>query len=109
MTEHPGFGAMPAWLLDHRRLTAQELTERAGLTADEVRAVLAGKIPTEALLRRLDVAELCARLDDPEEIVRSLLRLRDTPVRPVPRDLLERYNRQALAARMADLLDDVAR
>ncbi|MEU1164093.1 hypothetical protein ABZ372_27135 [Streptomyces sp. NPDC005921] len=53
MTEHPGFGAMLAWLLDHRRLTAQELTVRAGLTADEVRAVLAEKIPTEALLRRL--------------------------------------------------------
>ena len=64
---------------------------------------------TEALLRRLDAAELCARLDDPEGIVQSLIRLRDKPLRPVARDLLERYNRRALAARMADLLDDVAR
>ncbi|MFF4113647.1 hypothetical protein [Streptomyces sp. NPDC001714] len=53
MTEHLGFGAMLARLLDHRKFTAQELTERGGLTADEVRAVLAGKIPTEAMLRRL--------------------------------------------------------
>lgn len=51
--EHSGFGAMLAWLLDHRKLTTQELAERAGLTADEVRAVLAEASPTEVLLRRL--------------------------------------------------------
>ena len=64
---------------------------------------------TEALLRRLDAAQLCARLDDSEGIVQSLVRLRDTSLPPVSRDLLEQYNRRALAARMADLLDDVAR
>ncbi|WP_254705606.1 hypothetical protein [Streptomyces vilmorinianum] len=53
MTEHPGFGAMLAWLLDHRGLIAQELADRAGATAEEVRAVLAGKSPSEVLLRRL--------------------------------------------------------
>ncbi|MEU9974280.1 hypothetical protein [Streptomyces sp. NPDC051014] len=53
MTEHPGFGVMLARLLDHRKLTAEELTERAGLTEDEVRAVLAGEMLTEVLLRRL--------------------------------------------------------
>jgi hypothetical protein len=53
MTEHPGFGAMLAWLLDHRGLGVQELSDRAGLTADEVRAVLAGETPGEGLLRRL--------------------------------------------------------
>ncbi|MGW4879688.1 hypothetical protein ACWEPI_24380 [Streptomyces sp. NPDC004262] len=53
MTEHPGFGAMVARLLDHRKLTAEELSERAGLTEGEVRAVLAGETPTEVLLRRL--------------------------------------------------------
>ncbi len=64
---------------------------------------------TEALLRRLDAAELCSRLDDPEGIVQSLLRLRDGLLRPVPRGLLEGYNRRVLAARMADLLGDAAR
>ncbi|MCX4704190.1 hypothetical protein [Streptomyces sp. NBC_01373] len=56
MTEHPGFGTMLAWLLDHRELGAQELADRAGLNADEVRAVLAGDSPGEELLRRLGPA-----------------------------------------------------
>ncbi|MFJ3880843.1 hypothetical protein ACIPW5_25760 [Streptomyces sp. NPDC090077] len=56
MTEHPGFGAMLAWLLDHRELGAQELADHAGLNADEVRAVLAGASPGEDLLRRLGPA-----------------------------------------------------
>ncbi|MFI6639113.1 hypothetical protein [Streptomyces sp. NPDC050504] len=53
MTEHPGFGAMLESLLDHRELSAQELANRAGLTADEVRVVLAGEAPGEGLLRRI--------------------------------------------------------
>ncbi|MFD9394007.1 hypothetical protein ACFWBB_25700 [Streptomyces sp. NPDC060000] len=40
MTEHPGFGVMLAWLLDHRELSGRELADRAGLTESEVRAVL---------------------------------------------------------------------
>ncbi|MGW0633920.1 hypothetical protein [Streptomyces sp. NPDC002758] len=53
MMEHPGFGAMLAWLLDHRELGVQELADRAGVTAAEVSAVLAGERPGEGLLRRL--------------------------------------------------------
>ncbi|MER5911961.1 hypothetical protein ABT124_16010 [Streptomyces sp. NPDC001982] len=53
MREHPGFGAMLTWLLDHRELGVQEFADRAGLTVDEVRAVLAGERPGEGLLRRL--------------------------------------------------------
>ncbi|GAA1173807.1 hypothetical protein F4556_007112 [Kitasatospora gansuensis] len=53
MTEHPGFGAMLTWLLDHGELSAQELADQAGSTADEVRAVLVGERPGEMLLRRL--------------------------------------------------------
>lgn len=53
MTEHPGFGAMLARLLDRRELGAQELADRAGLDADAVRSVLAGDGPGEELLRRL--------------------------------------------------------
>lgn len=53
MTEHPGFSVMLAWLLDHRELSVQELADRAGLTANEVRAVLAGEAPSEGLLRRI--------------------------------------------------------
>jgi transcriptional regulator with XRE-family HTH domain len=56
MTEFPGFGAMLAWLLDHRELGVLELADRAGLTADEVRPVLAGERPGEGLLRRLATA-----------------------------------------------------
>ncbi|WP_189265349.1 hypothetical protein [Streptomyces fuscichromogenes] len=47
---------MLAWLLDHRDLGAQELADRAGSNADEVRAVLAGDSPGEELLRRLGPA-----------------------------------------------------
>jgi transcriptional regulator with XRE-family HTH domain len=53
MMENPGFGAVLARLLDHRRLSAQTLADRAGSTADEVRAVLAGKSPDEVMLRLL--------------------------------------------------------
>ncbi|MEV0494892.1 hypothetical protein [Streptomyces atratus] len=53
MTGHPGFSVMLAWLLDHRELSVQELADRAGLTANEVRAVLAGEAPSEGLLRRI--------------------------------------------------------
>ncbi|MDH6142063.1 transcriptional regulator with XRE-family HTH domain [Kitasatospora sp. GP30] len=53
MTEFPGFGSMLARLLDHGELGVQELADRAGLTPDEVRAVLAGETPGEGLLRRL--------------------------------------------------------
>ncbi|WP_377267567.1 hypothetical protein [Peterkaempfera sp. SMS 1(5)a] len=56
MTEHLGFGAMLARLLDHRELGAQELADRAGLNPDEVRAVLAGDSPSQELLRRLGPA-----------------------------------------------------
>ncbi|WP_329193816.1 hypothetical protein [Streptomyces sp. NBC_01435] len=53
MTEHPGFGATPAWLLDRRELGGREWAGRAGLNEDEVRAVLAGDDPGDELLRRL--------------------------------------------------------
>ncbi|MFF3957152.1 hypothetical protein ACFYY1_28615 [Streptomyces sp. NPDC001890] len=53
MTEHPGFGAILTWLLDHRELSAQELAVRAGTATNDVQAVLAGKSPGEMLLRRL--------------------------------------------------------
>ncbi|MET9595617.1 helix-turn-helix transcriptional regulator [Streptomyces sp. NPDC006516] len=52
-TGHPGFGVMLARLLDHRGLSVQELASRAGLTASEVRAVLAGEAPGEGRLRRI--------------------------------------------------------
>ncbi|GGV03299.1 hypothetical protein GCM10010495_13340 [Kitasatospora herbaricolor] len=53
MTQPPGFGAMLAWLLDHRGLDAEALADRAGSTADEIRGVVAGEPPGEGLLRRL--------------------------------------------------------
>ncbi|MFF0087126.1 hypothetical protein ACFYR1_46845 [Streptomyces canus] len=53
MTEHPGFGAMLARLLDHRGLGGQDLADRAGVGEGEVRAVLAGDGPGAELLRRL--------------------------------------------------------
>lgn len=53
MTEHPGFGVRLARLLDRRELGAQELGVRAGVTANEVRAVLAGEAPGHELLRRI--------------------------------------------------------
>jgi glycosyltransferase involved in cell wall biosynthesis len=64
---------------------------------------------SEALLRRLQADELCARLDAPETIVAALMRLRDGMVHPVPAARLESYSRRALAAQMAALLEDVAR
>lgn len=53
MAEHVGFGAMLAWLLDHRDLGVEKLADRAGLIADDVRVVLAGTAASEGLLRRL--------------------------------------------------------
>ncbi len=64
---------------------------------------------SETLLRRLEADELCARLDEPETIVAALLRLRDGTLSAPPSERLEPYSRRALAARMAALLDDVAR
>jgi glycosyltransferase involved in cell wall biosynthesis len=63
---------------------------------------------SEALLRRLGADELCARLDASETIVAALLRLRDNPTVPLPREILEPYSRRALAGRMAALLDEIA-
>ncbi|MFD3524194.1 hypothetical protein [Streptomyces sp. NPDC058653] len=53
MMENRGFGAVLERLLDHRMLSAQALADRAGSTGDEVRAVLAGKSPSEVMLRLL--------------------------------------------------------
>ncbi|MGZ9928972.1 hypothetical protein ACXNSR_03680 [Streptomyces sp. NC-S4] len=53
VTEHPGFGVMLAWLLDRRALRAEDLADLSGSMPDEVRAVLAGEVPGEALLRRI--------------------------------------------------------
>ncbi|MFF4420899.1 hypothetical protein ACFY04_08935 [Streptomyces sp. NPDC001549] len=53
MAEHPGFGVMPAWLLDRRGLRVQEPADRAGSMTNEVRAVLSGEVPGEELLRRI--------------------------------------------------------
>ncbi len=53
MTEHDGFGTMLAGSLNHRKLGAQELADHAGLTSDEVRAVLTGEPPSESFLRAL--------------------------------------------------------
>jgi hypothetical protein len=65
---------------------------------------------SEALLRRLDADQLCARLDAPETIVVALTRLRDrAAIVPPSPERLEPYSRQVLAGRMAALLEDVAR
>jgi hypothetical protein len=64
---------------------------------------------SEALLRRMEADELCARLDEPETIVAALLRLLDGAVRLPPPAKLEPYSRRALAGQMAALLEDVAR
>ncbi|MEV7523511.1 hypothetical protein [Streptomyces sp. NPDC091371] len=53
MTKHNGFGVMLARLLDHRESSVQEPADRAGLTAHELRAVLAGEAPCEELLQRI--------------------------------------------------------
>jgi glycosyltransferase involved in cell wall biosynthesis len=63
---------------------------------------------TEALLRRLGVDGLAARLDDPESIERALARLAAGEVpAPVPPELLRPYDRRVLAAEMAALLDSL--
>jgi glycosyltransferase involved in cell wall biosynthesis len=64
---------------------------------------------TEALLRRLGVDQLCARLDDPTSIAASLDRIRagDLPA-PVPPEQLAPYERPRLAQRLAELLDAIA-
>lgn len=53
VAEHVGFGARLAWVLDHRELGVEELADRAGLSAEDVRAVIAGAAPGEGPLRRL--------------------------------------------------------
>ncbi|MFE2867707.1 hypothetical protein [Embleya sp. NPDC059259] len=53
MTNDSGFGVLLAWLLDRRELGAEEPAERAKVTANEVRTVLAGGAPGEELLRRI--------------------------------------------------------
>jgi glycosyltransferase involved in cell wall biosynthesis len=64
---------------------------------------------TEALLRRLGVDQLCARLDDPSSIEAALGRIRvgDLPT-PVPPEQLAPYERPRLAQRLAELLDAIA-
>jgi glycosyltransferase involved in cell wall biosynthesis len=64
---------------------------------------------TEALLRRLDVDLLCARLDDSASIRAALDRISagDLPP-PVPGERLEPYERSRLAQRLAELLDTIA-
>ncbi|MEU9086217.1 hypothetical protein [Streptomyces sp. NPDC048357] len=53
MTESVNFSAMLTWLLDHRGVGVGQLADRACVPADEIRGVLAGETPGEALLRRL--------------------------------------------------------
>ncbi|SFE74634.1 hypothetical protein SAMN05216251_10544 [Actinacidiphila alni] len=53
MTEHPGFGALLARLLERRGFGVRAVADRAGVAASEVDAVLAGGTPSEGLLRRL--------------------------------------------------------
>lgn len=53
MTHGSGFGVLLTWLLDRRGLGVRDLADRTGVTADEVRTVLAGRAPGEALLRRI--------------------------------------------------------
>jgi len=60
---------------------------------------------SEALLRRLEADQLCARLDVPETIVAALLRLREGAPRPVAPERLAPYSRRVLAERMAKLLE----
>jgi glycosyltransferase involved in cell wall biosynthesis len=64
---------------------------------------------TEALLRRLGVDQLCARLGDQNSIEAALDRIRagDLPV-PVPPEQLAPYERPRLAQRLAELLDAIA-
>ncbi len=53
MTKYPDFGVTLRRLLDRREFGAQELADRAGVRAEEIRAVLAGQTPGDGLLRRL--------------------------------------------------------
>ncbi|WP_406293477.1 hypothetical protein OG948_02630 [Embleya sp. NBC_00888] len=53
MMEDSDFSVMLAWLLDHRELAVEEFADHARLTANEVRAVLAGEAPGEGMLRRI--------------------------------------------------------
>jgi glycosyltransferase involved in cell wall biosynthesis len=64
---------------------------------------------TEALLRRLDAAQLAARLDDRAAIEAALERIssRDLPP-PVPPETLAPYERPRLAQRLAQLLDGLS-
>jgi len=63
---------------------------------------------TEALLRRLDASQLCARLGDHRSIEAALDRIRagDLPP-PVPPHNLAPYERPQLAGRLAELLQSV--
>ncbi len=63
---------------------------------------------TEALLRRLGAGQLCARLDDEQSIEAALERARsgDLPP-PVASEELAPYERPRLAARLAELLDEL--
>ena len=64
---------------------------------------------TEALLRRLSVDQLCARLDDPSSIETALGRISASELQsPVPPEKLASYERPRLAQRLAELLDAVA-
>lgn len=64
---------------------------------------------TEALLRRLGVDGLVARLDDPSSIAAALDRALDGEwPKPVPAAELRPYDRQVLAGEMARLLNAVA-
>ena len=61
---------------------------------------------TEALLRRLGVDGLCARLDDEHSIRAALDRIEDGDLPPpVPPEKLKPYERPRLAAQLAELLD----
>ncbi|MGH2920689.1 MAG: glycosyltransferase [Gaiellaceae bacterium] len=64
---------------------------------------------TEALLRRLDADQLCARLDDTGAIEAALERIRidDIPA-PVPAERLQAYERPKLAGALTELLDAIA-
>jgi glycosyltransferase involved in cell wall biosynthesis len=64
---------------------------------------------TEALLHRLGVDQLCARLADPGSIEKVLERIRAGDLSgPVPPERLVPYERPRLAQRLAELLDAVA-
>jgi glycosyltransferase involved in cell wall biosynthesis len=64
---------------------------------------------TEALLHRLGVDQLCARLADPGSIEKALERIRAGDLSgPVPPERLVPYERPRLAQRLAELLDAVA-